>query len=126
MRFLVFLLIFASSAVAAGPVNNVTFEWDPVIDARVDHYVLGVAYRPASEGAVYTHEQISTVGTTAPYQIEGPSLHSTGQWYFAVKACNADESLCSAWSTEVVLAYQDGIPAPGNLRQTSVTLTFDL
>jgi hypothetical protein len=122
------VLALLSSAAIAGPTNTVSFEWDPVIDDRVDHYVLGSASVPASAGATYTMEQwsipygteVATVTLTGP----SPNIQYNGVWYFAVKACNADESLCSGWSNEVQHVYQDGIPTPGNLKKSTVTYTF--
>ena len=112
------LLISAATASA----EVVTFTWDPVVDDRVAVYVLGRGSAPAAKGGVYK---------SASIEVKAPSVSATtpdipaGTFYFAVKACNADKSLCSAWSNEVkVVVKTVPIAPPTGLKIDSMTSTI--
>ena len=101
--FLAFLLFAALPALAQEPVVSV--EWDPVNDTRVGVYVVGIG---EVEGDYTTF--LDTTETTLAI----PDL-SLDTYHISVKACKADESVCSEWA--IPIAYENPIEVPGNLRK---------
>jgi len=95
------------AAFLLGPVQaaEVTFEWDPVADDRVALYEL-------QYGLVSGNYE---VGTQTPDTTVTMSIPA-GSYFAAVRACNADQSLCSAWSVELPFVVEDAIQAPVNFK----------
>jgi hypothetical protein len=99
-------------APAQGVAGAVTGTWNPVDDARVGVYVLAWGGASAASGGVYAKGNVEVAHPTVTAKT--PNL-SAGKYYFAVKACKADKSECSAWSNEVAVTVLGPIPVPSNL-----------
>ena len=101
--------LFLGSAIA----QDIEFgvEWDPVDDSRVGKYVVGFGSVSFEDAGVYDN-LIRTPDVTANIPDLGFEVY-----YVAVKACKADESLCSEWSKELV--SETPIGTPGNLRRAA-------
>ena len=97
------------------------FRWEGVDDGRVAKYVLAWGTSPAASGGAYAKGSlaVSAPTTTATTPDLGP-----GQWYFAVKACTADDKLCSAWSNEVAVTMRGPIPVPPGLKLEALTFSL--
>jgi len=93
--------LMAGAAQAA----EVTFEWDPVADDRVALYEL-------QYGLVSGNYEVGTTTEAETVTMSVPA----GSYFAAVRACNADQSLCSAWSVELPFVVEDAIQAPASLR----------
>ena len=108
--------LFAYTALAEA--GDVTLEWDAVTDARVANYE--VHYGLAAK--TYTGKQVvPKTATSARVSDLAPK-----PWFFAVRACNADITICSDFSNEVTTTVPAPIATPKNMRVTgvSVNVTF--
>jgi hypothetical protein len=108
---------------AAGPAaaEVVTFSWNPVADSRVGVYVLAWGNHSVVDDGKYAvgNVVVQATDTTATT----PDL-AKQTWYFAVKACTTDQSLCSGWSNEVQVDMLGPIVPPDGLRLESLSFTF--
>ena len=78
------------------PLRSVLLEWDPVVDSRLDHYTVFWG----TQSRIYNESPLDTVETTQEIDL------APGQYYFAVKACDEDESFCSDFSKEVAATLE--------------------
>jgi hypothetical protein len=99
-------------APALGVAGVVTGTWNPVDDARVGVYVLAWGTSSAASGGSYAKGAVEVVHPIVTAKT--PDLEAQ-KYYFAVKACTADKSECSAWSNEVAVTVLGPIPVPANL-----------
>jgi hypothetical protein len=102
--------------VGSGPAwaDVFTLTWNPVNDARVTQYVLAWGFETLvyDKGAI----DVAQPGTMAVTPDMARAINN-GIRFFAVKACNADKSMCSAWSNEVRVEMLLGpISYPTSLR----------
>lgn len=118
--------LWASALLAAhvGPAGAevVTFGWDPVDDARVGVYVLAWGNHSVAEGGKYA---VGEVAVLAPATTATTPDLAAQPWFFAVKACTADKSLCSDWSNEVRVDMLGPISPPAGLRLQSMTFSVE-
>lgn len=112
------IIALLSSLQAAADVA--TFTWSPVDDARVGVYVLGWGNKPAASKGIYG---VGSVDAAAPAVTATTPDITKGVYYFAVKACTADKSLCSDWSNEVQVDMLGGIAIPPGLTLESLTFS---
>ena len=99
VTFLVVFLLFATLQTAAAA--EVKLAWDAVADARVDHYQI----HTGTASGQYTN-QLTTAGTTQTVA----GLDEGATYYFAARACDADETLCSPLSNELTTAIPHAAP----------------
>jgi hypothetical protein len=108
-------ILLISAATASAEVAK--FTWDPVVDDRVAVYVL-------SWGNATNVYDKGSVEVAAPLVIASTADLSAGTRFFAVKACNADKSLCSDWSNEVKVVFKGPIVPPAGMKLDSLTFTI--
>jgi len=95
-------MLFASSAIAQEAA--VVLTWDPVDDTRVGVYELH--YGPTS---------------VAPSVIASVAQPAESTYYYAVRACTTDLTLCSAFSNEISNEVGAMIDTPTGVRVQSTT-----
>jgi hypothetical protein len=111
--------LLVSAATASADVFK--FSWGAVEDSRVASYVLAWGKKSVTNGGVYGVGSVEVpVGTTTA---TSPDME-IGTYYFAVKACNADKTLCSDWSNEVVASAAGPISVPPGLKLDSMTFSI--
>lgn len=105
-RARVLVLVSCLSSLPAAspcPAGEVRLAWDPVHDSRVAVYELH--YGPSTKAY---HLRRDTTATSLT--VDG--LDQSRRYYFAVRACTADHSSCSAFSNEICAAMPDTPQAP--------------
>jgi hypothetical protein len=108
-------VLLVSTTAASAEVAK--FTWNPVVDDRVAVYVLSWG----NATGVYDK---GSVEVAAPTVTALTADLGAGTRFFAVKACNADKSLCSDWSNEVKVVFKGPIVPPAGMKLDSLTFTI--
>jgi len=94
----------ATETIVVGMVVSVTLAWDPSADERVAVYEVGIGTTAGS----YPERWVVAAGTEQHTVQLVP-----GEYVAAVRACTAEQVLCSPWSEELQFQVRgEGIPAP--------------
>jgi len=114
MRLFCALIAVALASAAAAQDATVTLAWDAVDDTRVGVYEVhfGTATGDYNVGSV----SVDAPSTTAP--VVQP-VETT--YFYAVRACTTDLSLCSAFSNEISHTVEAVLPPPTGTRVQSTT-----
>jgi hypothetical protein len=97
--------------------------WDyPVPDARVGKFVIAWGVKSINDGGTYGAGKVEV---PADARVASTPNLGKGVYFFAVKACTADGTLCSAWSNEVSGTALGPIGAPAGFKLESITYTAE-